>query len=94
MPPKETVKLPKQFIDLVEKLSNAGGVSGAEGFVRAIVKEQLDLLKLTYTVDALGNVLVEHAFNVAVAPSGVCGVQDFAGARLGQRHPITAPPKT
>jgi endoglucanase len=61
MPPKETVKLPKQFIDLVEKLSNAGGVSGAEGFVRAIVKEQLDLLKLTYTVDALGNVLVEHA---------------------------------
>jgi putative aminopeptidase FrvX len=52
--------LTQQFIDLAEKLSNASGVSGAEGGVRVIVKEQLDALKLAYRVDALGNVLVEH----------------------------------
>jgi tetrahedral aminopeptidase len=56
----EKSHLTQQFIDLVEKLSNASGVSGAEGSVRAIVKEQLDSLKLVYKVDALGNVLVEH----------------------------------
>lgn len=56
-----TSHLSQTFIDLVEKLSNASGVSGAEGSVRLIVKEQLDLLKLPYRVDALGNVIVEHA---------------------------------
>jgi len=60
MPPEETNLLTQQFTELVEKLSNAAGVSGAEGSVRAIVKEQLDVLKLNYKVDALGNVLVEH----------------------------------
>lgn len=57
---EEKSHLTQQFIDLVEKLSNAPGVSGAEGSVRSIVKEQLDALKLTYRVDSLGNVLVEH----------------------------------
>lgn len=61
MPPKERIPLTRPFTDLVEKLSNASGVSGAEGSVRAIVKEQLDALKLIYRVDALGNVLVEHS---------------------------------
>jgi putative aminopeptidase FrvX len=61
MPPKEHIPLTRPFTDLVEKLSNASGVSGAEGSVRAIVKEQLDALKLIYRVDALGNVLVEHS---------------------------------
>lgn len=60
MPVEEKNLLSQTFIDLVEKLSNASGVSGAEGSVRVIVKEQLDLLKLPYRVDALGNVLAEH----------------------------------
>jgi tetrahedral aminopeptidase len=52
-------------IELLEKLCNASAVSGDEGEVRAIVLEQLQALqselapgKLTYKVDALGNVLV------------------------------------
>ncbi|MEI8130849.1 MAG: hypothetical protein WCG34_00350 [Leptolinea sp.] len=60
MLPIQQPPLTKQFVDLVEKLSNAAGVSGAEGSVRAIVKEQLDALKLIYKIDALGNVLVER----------------------------------
>lgn len=61
MTAEEKPHLPQQFIDLVEKLSNASGVSGAEGGVRIIVKEHLDSLKLKYRVDALGNVIVEHS---------------------------------
>ena len=61
MPTQESSRLTPVFTALVEKLSNAAGVSGAEGSVRAIVKEQLDLLKLNYKVDALGNVLVERS---------------------------------
>jgi tetrahedral aminopeptidase len=61
MPPVEKSHLSEQFTDLVEKLSNASGVSGAEGGVRTIVKEHLDVLKINYKVDALGNVLVEHS---------------------------------
>ncbi len=57
----ENNHLPIQFVGLVEKLSNASGVSGAEGSVRAIVREALDDLKMTYRVDALGNVLVERS---------------------------------
>ncbi len=57
----ENYHLPIQFVGLVEKLSNASGVSGAEGSVRAIVREALDDLKMTYRVDALGNVLVERS---------------------------------
>ncbi|HEX7556113.1 MAG TPA: hypothetical protein VF338_05780, partial [Leptolinea sp.] len=60
MPSVKKSPLPQKFIDLVEKLSNASGVSGAEGAIRIIVKEHLDALKLNYQVDALGNILVEH----------------------------------
>jgi putative aminopeptidase FrvX len=60
MPPKTKPELNQTFIDLVEKLSNAAGVSGAEGSVRVIVKEQLDGLKIDYKIDALGNILINH----------------------------------
>ncbi|GAP22566.1 M42 family metallopeptidase [Leptolinea tardivitalis] len=61
MTSEQTKPLSRHFIDLVEKLSNASGVSGAEGEVRIVVKEYLDSLKIPYRVDALGNVLVEHS---------------------------------
>ncbi len=53
--------LPQSFIDLVEQLSNASGVSGAEGGVRSIVREQLDSLELKYSIDSLGNVLATRS---------------------------------
>lgn len=53
--------LSQSFIDLVEKLSNAPGVSGSEGAVRTIVREQLDSLGILYTIDALGNVLATRS---------------------------------
>ena len=43
---------------LLERLSNACGVSGDEGEVRAIVLEQLKPVADEIKVDALGNVLV------------------------------------
>ncbi len=64
---EEKTHLSQQFIDLVEKLSNASGISGAEGGVRVIVREQLDALNLKYQVDALGNILVEHTCGKANA---------------------------
>ena len=44
-------------IELLERLSNAPGVSGDEGAVRAIVLEQVKPLAEEVRVDALGNVL-------------------------------------
>ncbi len=51
-------------IALLERLSNACGVSGDEGEVRAIVLEQLKPVADEIKVDALGNVLVTRAAKV------------------------------
>ncbi len=45
-------------IKLLERLSNASGVSGDEGAVREIVLENLKVLAVDYNIDALGNILV------------------------------------
>jgi len=47
-------------IALLERLSNACGVSGDEGEVRAIVAEQIRSLADEYRIDALGNVLARR----------------------------------
>lgn len=65
---QNTSHISDQFVDMVEKLSNASGVSGAEGSIRAIVKEKLDDLKINYSIDALGNLLVEHYCGKPDAP--------------------------
>jgi endoglucanase len=51
-------------IALLERLSNASGVSGDEGEVRAIVLEQLKPFADEIKVDALGNVLVTRKAKV------------------------------
>jgi endoglucanase len=48
-------------IALLERLSNASGVSGDEGAVRALVLEQVRPLADTVRVDALGNVIAFKA---------------------------------
>lgn len=50
-----------QEISLLEQLSNASGVSGEEGAVRAIVLEQVRPLVDNVHVDALGNVIAFKA---------------------------------
>ena len=47
-------------IKLLERLSNASGVSGDEGEVRKIVLEEVKPYADEVKVDALGNVLVTH----------------------------------
>ena len=47
-------------IALLERLSNACGVSGDEGEVRTIVAEQIKSLADEYKIDALGNVLARR----------------------------------
>lgn len=61
MATKNQPHLSPSFLELIEKLSNAPGVSGAEGGVRTIVREQLDSLGIPYSVDALGNVLATRS---------------------------------
>ena len=51
-------------IGLLERLSNASGVSGEEAEVRAIVLEQLKPIADEIKVDALGNVLVTRKARV------------------------------
>ncbi len=48
-------------IALLESLSNACAVSGDEGEVRAIVRQQLANIAGELRVDALGNLIVHHA---------------------------------
>lgn len=56
------VKINKSQVSLLEKLSNAIGVSGREDDVRQIVLEELKHLNCESKVDALGNVLaIRHA---------------------------------
>jgi tetrahedral aminopeptidase len=50
-------------IALLERLSNASGVSGEEGAVRAIVLEQVTSVADSVKVDALGNVIAHRAAN-------------------------------
>ena len=45
-------------IDLLERLSNTSGISGAEGAVRDLVRAELQSLDVCIRQDALGNLLV------------------------------------
>jgi len=59
---KDTLKIGKQQLALLERLSNVSGVSGDEGAVRGIVKEELEGVVDSLKVDAMGSVLaVRHA---------------------------------
>lgn len=53
--------LGEESIALLERLSNASGVSGEEGAVRAIVLEETRPLDGAVRVDALGNVIAHKA---------------------------------
>lgn len=69
----ETPVIGAEQLALLERLSNACGVSGDEGEVRAIVMEQIKLCVDEVKVDALGNLLairkarVEHPVRVMLA---------------------------
>jgi endoglucanase len=54
-------KIGAESIALLEQLSNASGVSGDEGAVRALVLEQVRALADSARVDALGNVIAFKA---------------------------------
>ena len=49
----------KRHFDLLEKLSNACGTSGNEDEIRRIVIDELKRMELDYTIDSIGNILVE-----------------------------------
>ncbi len=53
----KTMKIEQEQIENLRKLSNAGGVSGAEGAVRDLVLEQVKALADEVQEDALGNVI-------------------------------------
>lgn len=62
MIPIDSIKIGKSQINLLEKLSNAVGVSGNEERVREIVIESIKSLVDEYRIDALGNLLaIKHA---------------------------------
>jgi tetrahedral aminopeptidase len=65
----ERPKVGEEQIRLLEKLCNACAVSGAEGEVRAIVKEELHEIVIqaggSLRVDALGNVLISRPGSTA-----------------------------
>ena len=59
---KMTLQIGPQQIALLERLSNAGGVSGDEGAVRRMVIEEIEGTADSLKVDAMGSVLaVRHA---------------------------------
>ncbi len=55
-------KVSRAHIALLEKLSNANGISGDEGEIRAIVRKEISNLVDEIKVDAMGNLLaLKHA---------------------------------
>ncbi len=70
---KNTLQIGPQQIALLERLSNASGVSGDEGAVRRMVIEEIEGVADSLKVDAMGSVLAvrhaqtEHALRVMVA---------------------------
>ncbi len=56
---QKTTTMTKAQLELVENLSNAISVSGAESDVRALVKDQFKGLPVEIKEDALGNLLVK-----------------------------------
>lgn len=57
-----TVKINKALLSLLEKLSNAAGVSGCENEVRQLVIDAIQPHADEYRVDAVGNVLaIKHS---------------------------------
>jgi endoglucanase len=61
-PISNTFKITKTHISLLERLSNANGISGDEGEIRAIIRKEITPHIDEIKVDAMGNLLaVKHA---------------------------------
>lgn len=56
-PKTELPKITDERIDLLEKLSNASGVSGDEGAIRRIIREEIAAAADELRTDVLGNLI-------------------------------------
>lgn len=67
-PKTELPKITDERIDLLEKLSNASGVSGDEGAIRRIIREEIAASADELRTDVLGNLIAVKKAKKAGAP--------------------------